>query len=274
MYFKRIKWRVVVFCILSFQCFLNFGNSCTYRKVLSTFKGNQVLSRYKLSINSNNESADQVIIHVGSNDISKGIKEEVLVQNIELIGKHLVEMNPGVRVTISSIFLQKYKTTKNFHVVEANYYLNGFALQRDGTLSTIQTFALSTLTMVVCISHLKATAYSLETLQIMLVGKDLLEDVCNCNTIDFKSNNKSALAIGSQRTRSKNGLLIASLNINGLRHQLGEINLLLWEINVDILTLNETKLNASYPEQLTATSAYEKVQQKRNSMGGGASVYI
>ena len=49
---------------------------------------------------------------------------------------------------------------------------------------------------------------------------------------------------------------------------------MLREINFDILLLNETKLNASYPEQLTAISAYEQIQQKRNSKGGGISVYI
>ena len=34
--FKRIKWRVVILCILSFQFPLKFGNSCTYRNSLFT----------------------------------------------------------------------------------------------------------------------------------------------------------------------------------------------------------------------------------------------
>ena len=101
-----------------------------------------------------------------------------------------------------------------------------------------------------------------------------VEDVCNCCSIAFKPNNKSALAIGSQRTVNKIGLSIASLNINGLKRHLDEIKVFLWEINIYILVLNETKFNASYPEQLTEISAYEQAQQKRNSKGGGIAVYV
>ena len=76
--------------------------------------------------------------------------------------------------------------------------------------------------MVICTSHLKATAYLLETLQFILVGNDPLEDVCNFSSFAFKSKNKNTLAIASQRTKNKNGLSIASLNINGLRRHLDE----------------------------------------------------
>ena len=65
-----------------------------------------------------------------------------------------------------------------------------------------------------------------------------------------------------------------SLNINGLRRHFDEIKLMLFEINVDILVINETKLNASYLEQLTTISAYQHIQRKRNSSGGGISMYI
>ena len=93
-------------------------------------KSNQVLSLHKPNININLESAGELIIHVGINDTSKGIKEQVIVQNIELKGKHLVEMNPRARVNISSIFLQTYKTSKNLHVVEANSLLKQLYLTK------------------------------------------------------------------------------------------------------------------------------------------------
>ena len=62
-------------------------------KGIGGVKSNQVLSRHKPNINRDLESADEVIIHLSSNDISQLIKEQVFVQNIEPIGKHLVEMN-------------------------------------------------------------------------------------------------------------------------------------------------------------------------------------
>ena len=99
-------------------------------KRIGGVKSNQVLSLHKPNINSNIESPDEVIIHVGSNDISKRIEEQFLVQNIELIGKHLVEMNPSVRVTISSIFLQTHNTAKYLNVVEANSLLKQLCLTK------------------------------------------------------------------------------------------------------------------------------------------------
>ena len=44
--FKRIKWRVFMLCILSFQFLLNFGNSCNCRKLSSNFRGTVTAARF------------------------------------------------------------------------------------------------------------------------------------------------------------------------------------------------------------------------------------
>ena len=72
----------------------------------------------------------------------------------------------------------------------------------------------------------------------------------------------SALAIESQRTRSKDGLSIASLNTNGLRRHSDELKLSLWKIDIDILVLNETKLNASYPSSVQRFWLMSKFSRK------------
>ena len=48
----------------------------------------------------------------------------------------------------------------------------------------------------------------------------------------------------------KKGMAIASLNINGLRSHFDEIELLLDDQGINILALNETKLDASIPKEL------------------------
>ena len=53
------------------------------------------------------------------------------------------------------------------------------------------------------------------------------------------------------RAKTKKGLLMASLNVNGLRCHLDEINVLVKGMGIDILALNETKLDHSIEKQLT-----------------------
>lgn len=77
------------------------------------------------------------------------------------------------------------------------------------------------------------------------------EDAVDCNTVSTGSH---------QHLGFKRGMAIASLNINGLRSHHDEIKLLLNDQGIHILALNETKLDASVPTELSAISGY---QQKR-----------
>ena len=65
-----------------------------------------------------------------------------------------------------------------------------------------------------------------------------MEEVGDRNT----GPNGSPQHLGFQR-----GMVIASLNINGLRSHLDETKLLLNEKGIHILALNETKLDGSIP---------------------------
>ena len=73
---------------------------------------------------------------------------------------------------------------------------------------------------------------------------------------------------------SKKGILIASLNINGLRCHFDEIQLLLDDLGIHVMALNETKLDPGYPSELTTIPGYEHEQRERTCRDGGISVYI
>ena len=47
-------------------------------------------------------SCGETIIHAGSNDISKGIKPENIVENVDLTAKRLLEINPDITLVIRS----------------------------------------------------------------------------------------------------------------------------------------------------------------------------
>ena len=72
----------------------------------------------------------------------------------------------------------------------------------------------------------------------------------------------------------KKGMAIASLNINGLRSHLDEVQILTKSLGIHILGLIETKLDPSYPKELTSVAGYHQVRLDRTCNGGGVSVYI
>ena len=72
----------------------------------------------------------------------------------------------------------------------------------------------------------------------------------------------------------KKGMAIASLNINGLRSHLDEVQLLIRDFGIQILALNETKLDPDYPKELTSVAGYQQERLDRTCNGGGVSIYI
>ena len=89
---------------------------------------NQILSRHKEVINSELASCDEVIIHIGSNDIAKGIQQDKIVKNIDFTTKKLKDLNPDVKLTVSSILLQGYDTRRNVKVIEVNQAIKRYCL--------------------------------------------------------------------------------------------------------------------------------------------------
>ena len=91
-------------------------------------RSNQILSRHKQVINSELASCDEVIIHIGSNDIAKGIQQDKIVKNIDFTAKKLKDLNPDVKLTVCSIFLQGYDTPRNVKVIEVNQAIKRYCL--------------------------------------------------------------------------------------------------------------------------------------------------
>ena len=62
---------------------------------------------------------------------------------------------------------------------------------------------------------------------------------------------------------------MASLNVNGLRSHFDEINALVKSMGIDILALNETKLDHLIEQQLTEVTGYKQLRLDRSRSGGG-----
>ena len=77
-----------------------------------------------------------------------------------------------------------------------------------------------------------------------------------------------------QHIKSKKGLVIAFLNVNGLLSHLDEIKLLIKDLELHIFSLNETKLGSNCSNDLTAMAGYQQERLDRTRCGGGISVYV
>ena len=69
-------------------------------------------------------------------------------------------------------------------------------------------------------------------------------------------------------------MAIASLNINGLRSHVDEVQLSIMDLGIQILALNETKLDPEFPKELTSVAGYQQERLDRTCYGGGVSIYI
>ena len=97
-----------------------------------------------------------------------------------------------------------------------------------------------------------------------------------------KSQNECEREVKSRLIRnlgsSKRGLLICSLNAPSLRKHKDEIEVLMRENKIDILALNETKLDTELDskteEKQVSIPGYTVLRCDRNSHGGGVAIYL
>ena len=103
------------------------------------------------------------------------------------------------------------------------------------------------------------------------------EDACNTGSSPKNLTPTSDTAASGrchQHLGFKKGMAIASLNINGLRSHLDEVQLLIRDLGIHILALNETKLDPEFPKELAGVAGYQQERLDRTCNGGGVSIYI
>ena len=100
-------------------------------------------------------------------------------------------------------------------------------------------------------------------------GVQVGASILNPNSLGRITNNDFNL-----RAKSKKGLLMAPLNVNGLRSHLDEVNLLVKSMGIDIIALNDIKLDQSIEKQLTEITGYKQLRLDRSRCGGEISIYV
>ncbi|XP_073245687.1 uncharacterized protein [Porites lutea] len=97
---------------------------------------------------------------------------------------------------------------------------------------------------------------------------DVSSGIPNQNVDSFES------TILSDFLPSGRGFKIAGLNINSLTKHIDELRILLADRSIDILSINETKLDDSINSCEVQIPGYEFIRRDRNRQGGGVGFYI
>ena len=99
-------------------------------------------------------------------------------------------------------------------------------------------------------------------------------------TLNMSTNSASAIEhdmfdeVLSLRKQNPNNFVVASLNINSLRHKIHFIRELLLKNAVDLLFLLETKIDQSFPDAQFAKDNNHFWRSDRTTSGGGVAVYL
>ena len=87
-------------------------------------RSDQLISKHRGTINSELPETKKIIIHIGSNDVAKGVCLEKITSNVEFAGKKVQQTNSKVEVTISANFLQGSDLAQNnLNISKANLLL-------------------------------------------------------------------------------------------------------------------------------------------------------
>ena len=73
---------------------------------------------------------------------------------------------------------------------------------------------------------------------------------------------------------SSKGLRLACLNINSLLKNIDQLRLIMQNMPVDILAINETKLDHLVPDSEIAIAGYFHIRRDRSRFGGGVLLYV
>ena len=95
---------------------------------LGGITSSQLTKRHAKTIADEVESSEEIIIHIGSNDISKGIPSKTVINNIDEACKNLHNKNPDANIAISSILYQGYNPSLNLKIVETNDLIRKYCL--------------------------------------------------------------------------------------------------------------------------------------------------
>ena len=194
--------------------------------------------------------------------LSRGSNNSTRTQNLP---SKIIPKEYKLQCSICNKFFANQKTlgthSSKYH---KEFTRNGTTFSVNDNVRNSDSLFLSDFNLSVCSKQ----EDKLDHLNTGLNESGIINDVSNLNHADFQNRTTNFL-----KNFSKN-LIISSLNINSLQHKFSHISFILDQQLVDILVLNETKLNSTHCNSQFENVNYQMIRRDRGSGGGGIMVYI
>lgn len=125
-----------------------------------------------------------------------------------------------------------------------------------------------------CLSTLKHFIYLISLIKRLLITELICSSILlSCG--DIQSNPGPGEAISYSHFATKKGIVLAHINVRGLRSSLDGLKILTSKNPIDVLTVSETWLNSNIPNQEIDLTGYNLIRKDRiNGRGGGVAAFI
>ena len=225
------------------------------------------------------DKPDAVIIHVGTNDILTNANHEEIARNIIKTGLNC--KNHGVNDVVISSVLVKKNPNLNALIRRVNdllcdlWSMNGFGYICNDAITTEYLWKDGI--------HLQDLGTNILSSNFITFVNSFLIDNDNNRFWLNHSHQTNDLKFGSDleglinlRRAYQNNPLIAYLNINSLREKIISLREILKKTKIDVLCIDETKLDSSFPNHQFKIEGYQfpPLRRDRNSKGGREMVFV
>lgn len=209
---------------------------------------------------------EHLILHVGTNDIGDGESLHSVAERIVDVATKTLQHSPSTGVAISTLLTRSDKCNLDDKILETNNILKSLCSTNG----------------LVLIEHplINATCLNRRGLHVNRKGSSVL-------TTDFKSHIASLPTSsripnqwfacrechnitpkgGLRRLSFGRGIVIACLNINSLVAHIDELRIIIHDTKIDILAINETKLDHTISDCEVYLPNFEIVRRDRSTNG-------
>ena len=211
---------------------------------------------------------DEVIIHVGTNDLRDKTSRQV-AESVVNLSDNILQNSTANKVSISSVIHRNDDLALNSKISECNKILKSFASNRKwGYIDNSKIGSTMLNKGGLHLNHKGSSALAKNITSYLYKSHWLGEsdDLTVPLVADYE--------VGSNSIPKVRGFKMDSLNITSLTRHIDELRAFLADQCLDIVAINETRLDSLIADNLVHVDGYSIVRKDRNRNGGGVCFYL
>ncbi|CAB3980684.1 RNA-directed DNA polymerase from transposon BS [Paramuricea clavata] len=195
---------------------------------------------------------DTVMLHVGTNNATNKEASEI-VNDIDKLCQEVKEIDPNVEIILSELTNREDNAKAKTTVQEVNRLLADYCIATNLNL----------------IIHNNNILSKVPTLYSKISDTEPKEPSCSIEKIIPQTKCENSITF----LQSLKGFRVGYLNIASLVKHVDELKIYLEKEPLDVLSINETRLDEIISTDTVSIPGYNMVAKNRNRQGGGVAIY-